>query len=136
TCTVTMNTAQSVGASFAATVQNDSLQVTVGGSGTVTSSPAGINCSGSTGCSQTFANGTRITLTAAPATGNAFSSWSGACSGTATTCTVTMTAPTLTVGATFAPVVVYDTLQVTLSGTGSVSSTPAGISCSGGSTGC
>jgi Hypothetical glycosyl hydrolase family 15/Divergent InlB B-repeat domain len=137
TCTVTMNAAQSVGANFAAVAQNDSLQVTVGGSGTVTSSPAGINCSGSTGCSQTFASGTSVTLTAAPAAGNAFSGWSGACSGSATTCTVTMNAPTLKVGATFAPVVVYDTLQVALSGSGSVSSTPAGINCSAsGGTGC
>src|SRR6266404_5253489 len=136
TCTVTMNAPQSVGATFAAAVQNDSLQVTVGGSGTVTSSPAGINCSGSTGCSQTFANGTLVTLTAAPAAGNAFSGWSGACSGYATTCTVTMSTSTMNVGVTFASVVVYDTLQVTMSGTGSVSSTPAGISCTGGSTGC
>src|SRR5207245_1839745 len=105
-CMVTMNSAQNVGATFAAAVQNDSLQVTVGGSGTVTSSPAGINCSGSTGCSQTFANGTLVTLTAAPAAGYAFSGWSGACSGSATTCTVTMNAPTVKVGASFAPVVV------------------------------
>src|SRR5437879_6637297 len=136
TCSGPMNAPQSVGATFAAAVQNDSLQVTVGGGGTVTSSPAGINCAGSTGCSQTFANGTLVTLTAAPAAGNAFSGWSGACSGSATTCTVTMSTSTMTVGATFAPVVAYDTLQVALSGTGSVSSTPAGISCTGGSTGC
>src|SRR5207253_9696135 len=106
TCTLTMNAPQSVGASFAAAAQNGSLQVTVGGSGTVASCPTGINCSGSTGCSQTFANGTRVTLTAAPAAGNAFSGWSGACSGSATSCTVTMSAPTVTVGATFAPFVV------------------------------
>src|SRR6266404_1776256 len=136
TCSGPMNAPQSVGATFAAAVQNDSLQVTVGGSGSVTSSPAGINCAGSTGCSQTFANGTRVTLTAAPAAGNAFSGWSGACSGSATTCTVTMSTSTMNVGVTFASVVVYDTLQVTMSGTGSVSSTPAGISCTGGSTGC
>src|SRR5437660_1202853 len=135
TCSGPMNAPQSVGATFAAAVQNDSLQVTVGGSGSVTSSPAGINCSGSTGCSQTFANGTRVTLTAAPAAGNAFSGWSGACSGSATTCTVTISTSTINVGATFAPVVIYDTLQVTMSGTGSVSSTPAGITCTGGSTG-
>src|SRR6267378_7916982 len=100
TCSGPMNAPQSVGATFAAAVQNDSLQVTVGGSGSVTSSPAGINCAGSTGCSQTFANGTRVTLTAAPAAGNAFSGWSGACSGT-TSCTVTMSSPSQNVGASF-----------------------------------
>src|SRR5882757_2050445 len=95
TCSGPMNAPQSVGATFAAAVQNDSLQVTVGGSGTVTSSPAGINCSGSTGCSQTFASGTRVTLTAVPAAGYAFSGWSGACSGSATTCTGTLSTSTV-----------------------------------------
>jgi len=136
TCSGPMSQPQSVGATFAAVVQNDSLQVTVGGSGTVTSSPAGINCAGANGCSQTFANGTRVTLTAAPVAGYSFSGWTGVCSASATTCTVTMNASTVKAGATFAPVVAYDTLQVALSGTGSVSSTPSGISCTGGSTGC
>ncbi|MDP2755168.1 MAG: PKD domain-containing protein [Nitrospirota bacterium] len=57
------------------------------GSGTVTSSPAGINC-GST-CSASFNQGTTVTLTPTPATGSTFAGWSGACSGTGT-CTVTM----------------------------------------------
>ena len=50
------------------------------GSGTVTSSPAGINC-GST-CSATYNSGTSVTLTAAAASGSTFGGWSGACSGT------------------------------------------------------
>jgi endo-1,4-beta-xylanase len=59
------------------------------GSGTITSSPAGINC-GST-CSASYASGATVTLTASPATGSTFAGWSGACSGTAT-CTVSLTA--------------------------------------------
>lgn len=58
-----------------------------GGSGTVTSAPAGINC-GQT-CSANFNTGSTVTLTAAPATGMAFAGWSGACTGTST-CTVTV----------------------------------------------
>ena len=58
------------------------------GSGTVTSSPAGINC-GST-CSEDYDYNTVVTLTAAAATGSTFSGWSGACTGTNTTCTLTM----------------------------------------------
>jgi len=50
------------------------------GSGTVTSSPAGVNC-GAT-CSANYATGTSVTLTAAASTGSAFAGWSGACSGT------------------------------------------------------
>jgi hypothetical protein len=58
------------------------------GSGTVTSNPSGINC-GST-CSAQFNSGTQVTLTATAASGSTFAGWSGACSGTSNTCTVTM----------------------------------------------
>jgi hypothetical protein len=57
--------------------------------GTITSSPAGINC-GST-CSAVFAAGRSVTLTV-KTTGTAFfAGWSGACTGTGA-CTVTMDA--------------------------------------------
>ena len=62
------------------------------GSGTVTSSPAGIEC-GAT-CSATVPIGSSVTLTAVPATGSAFFGWSGGCAGTTTTCTLQMTAAT------------------------------------------
>jgi len=68
------------------------------GSGTVTSSPAGIDCG--IDCSEAFASGTEVTLTATPATGSTFSGWSGACTGTGA-CKVTMSA-TRSVTATFA----------------------------------
>ena len=69
-----------------------------GGSGVVTSSPAGINCGSD--CSQTYANGTTVTLSATVASGSAFAGWDGGgCSGIGT-CTVSMT-QALTVTATF-----------------------------------
>jgi hypothetical protein len=61
------------------------------GSGTVTSSPAGISC-GAT-CSHNYALGTMVTLTASAASGSAFSGWSGACSGSGA-CVVTVNADT------------------------------------------
>lgn len=51
-----------------------------GGSGTVSSAPAGINCGVS--CAAIFEEGTAITLTAVADSGSVFTGWSGACSGT------------------------------------------------------
>jgi photosystem II stability/assembly factor-like uncharacterized protein len=96
-----------------------------GGTGTVTSSPAGINC-GST-CSHAFAYGSSVSLSASPQAGSTFAGWSGACSGTGS-CTLTMDAGR-SVTATFT--LQTRTLSVTKSGSGSgtVSSSPAGINC-------
>src|SRR5438270_9114143 len=64
------------------------LTVTKTGQGTVTSTPAGIDC-GAT-CTASFADGTQVVLSAAPAPGYTFTGWpGGACSGTGT-CTLTM----------------------------------------------
>jgi lysophospholipase L1-like esterase len=96
------------------------------GAGTVTSTPAGINC-GAT-CSASYASGTSVTLTAATASGSTFAGWSGACTGTGA-CTVSMTAARA-VTATFNTSTSFP-LSVTRmgTGTGAVTSNPAGISC-------
>jgi len=57
------------------------------GIGTVTSSPAGINC-GST-CSGSYRQGSSVFLTAKPGKGFSFTGWSGACTGKAA-CAVAM----------------------------------------------
>jgi hypothetical protein len=95
------------------------------GTGTVTSTPAGINC-GSL-CLLTFYYGTVVSLTATPALSSTFAAWSGACEGLGP-CAVTLT-QTRAVTATF--VLKTYTVTVVLSGTGSgvVTSTPAGITC-------
>ncbi|WP_163999502.1 InlB B-repeat-containing protein [Pyxidicoccus caerfyrddinensis] len=88
------------------------LTLTRTGSGTVTSSPAGLSC-GST-CSGSFASGTAVTLTAVPEAGYSFGGWSGGgCTGTSA-CTTSLTADT-TVEAHFTPVVVTGTQYVPLS---------------------
>jgi hypothetical protein len=95
------------------------------GIGTVTSSPAGINC-GST-CSYQFIFGTNVTLTATPDSGSAFGGWSGDVTDSSSTIIVTMDS-NKSVTSTFN--VLY-TLTVTKSGIGAVTvtSSPAGIDC-------
>jgi PKD repeat protein len=111
-------------ATSSTTVRVDSrLSVTLSGPGSVTSSPSGISCPGD--CSETYPEGTSVTLTASPSPGSTFTGWSGACSGTGS-CVVTMT-QARSVTATFA--VNSYLLSVTVSGPGSVTSSPAGISC-------
>ena len=65
------------------------LTVTLVGAGSVTSSPAGVTCTGST-CTGTFAVGTAVSLVATPTGGGAFIGWTGACAGTMA-CAVTLT---------------------------------------------
>jgi hypothetical protein len=86
-CVVTMAAARSVTAAFSITTQTLTVSLAGGGSGTVTSSPTGINCG--VDCSEVYSHGTVVTLTAAPSAGSVFGGWSGACSGMGG-CTVTM----------------------------------------------
>ncbi len=80
------------------------------GSGTVTGT--GIYCGGD--CTESYASGTTVTLTATPANGSTFTGWSGACSGTGA-CTITMDAAK-SVTATFTPVAtVFRTVAGTIS---------------------
>jgi len=88
TCTVTLDQAQNISADFAPAFKTLNISKAGSGIGTITSTPAGIDC-GAT-CSADFATGTVITLTATPATGTTFQGWFGACTGTATSCTVTL----------------------------------------------
>lgn len=63
----------------------NTLSVSVSGSGSVISSPVGINCPGT--CSAAFGTGISVSLTEIPVSGFGFSGWGGACSGVGT-CTV------------------------------------------------
>jgi hypothetical protein len=126
TCTVTMNAATSVTASFGTTAYNLTVTKPGTGTGTVTGSDGLINC-GST-CSVNYESGTSVALAASATSGSVFSGWSGGgCSGTGT-CTVTMAAAT-TVTASFATTVYNLTVKESGTGSGTVTSSPSGISC-------
>jgi len=103
---------------------------TVGtGTGTVTSSPTGINCGMTkTACQASFDDGTVVTLTATASGDSTFARWGGSCTGTANPITLTMTLFT-SCSAIFD--LVEFTLTVTMSGTGTgtVTSNPVGIIC-------
>jgi YD repeat-containing protein len=110
------------------TVQQYTLTVSKSGtgSGTVTSNPAGINCGND--CNKAYNPGTSVTLTARAASGSTFAGWSGACSGTGD-CVVTMDS-NKSVTAAFNLQTQYSlTVVKTGTGDGTVTSTPAGISC-------
>jgi hypothetical protein len=130
TCVVTVNQAQSAFATFTQVTYPLNIIESGTGSGQVTSSPAGIVCSlKKSQCSATFVGGTAVTLTASAAAGSSFHGWSGGgCTGTAP-CTVTMSTAQV-VTADFKEIPSF-MLSVVVSGGGSgtVTSTPSGISC-------
>jgi uncharacterized repeat protein (TIGR02543 family) len=99
-----------------------------GEAGYVTSNPSGIYCGPS--CSAKFEPGTTVTLSAMVyQSGYLFAGWSGACTGTSETCTLTLTED-VTATAMFSTIP-KKSLQVTRKGDGdgTVTSLPWGINC-------
>ncbi|HYC51451.1 MAG TPA: leishmanolysin-related zinc metalloendopeptidase [Gemmatimonadaceae bacterium] len=111
------------------------LQVVLAGTGTgsVEATAAGIDCG--TVCSAQVEEGTAITLSADAGTSSTFTGWSGGgCTGTGS-CAVTMSAAQ-TVTATFTKIQHALTVTTDGPGGGTVTSTPAGITCGVGGTAC
>jgi hypothetical protein len=105
-CTVTLDSDQSVAATFTANPAppaQRTLTVTTSGLGTGTVTGAGIDCGGAlhVDCSETVAQGATITLAASAASGSTFGGFSGGGCGATTPCTVTLDADK-SVGASFA----------------------------------
>jgi hypothetical protein len=129
---VTMNASKTCTATFNLVPQTFTLGINLvksitaagAGNGSVTSSPAGINCG--TDCSEAYASGTSVKLTATPAAGSTFTGWTGDpdCSDGYVTMNVSKTCT-----ATFNLTVQNFSLSVAKTGAGTVTSTPAGISC-------
>jgi hypothetical protein len=123
-CTVTMEAARSVTATFLPLLAVDVAVAGAGGS--ITSSPAGLACPGA--CSARFPEGTPVELTATGTPGvSVFSAWSEDCSGPGA-CALVVDAPRR-VTATFAAA---RTLTLATSGAGRGTLTAAGVSCAAG----
>jgi len=130
TTSVTMSGTRACAATFTAMSSVPQYALTVAkagaGVGSVTSSPAGIDCGAS--CSASFSAGSNVTLTATPDASSVFVSWTGDCIGNGSTVSVPMIrARSCT--ATFA--VKTFPLTITKAGTGSgrVTSMPMGVDC-------
>lgn len=127
-CIVTVDGHKIVSARFSPI--SVALQVTLAGDGGGTVTGEGIDCGAD--CSESYAPGTFVTLSAAPAFGSIFAGWSGACSGDALQCDVTVNATT-SATASFARVQSVVTHRLTMvtsgGGSGKVVSNPPGIDC-------
>ena len=123
------------GTTLAPPVTTYNLTVSGQGSGTVTSSPAGINC-GAT-CTASFSGGTGLSLQAVPATGYTFAGWSGdadCLDGSVTmnankSCTATFTANPVVPTIYTLSVSAVGTITAAGTGSGKVVSSPTGIDC-------
>jgi PKD repeat protein len=123
-CQVTMDQAHFVEAIF----EPKTFQLTIAtagvGHGVVYLNPGGLGCSA---CQEPYDIGTVVTLTPSPDASSVFAGWSGDCAGTGT-CQVTMD-QARSVTATFARRSFTLTVLTAGSGSGHVSSDPAGIAC-------
>jgi hypothetical protein len=90
--TVTMNANIACTATFNPQASGLNVSKSGSGTGTVKSSPAGINCGSD--CKESFAAGTSVKLTATPATGSVFSGWSDGLCGQTSSCAVTVSGST------------------------------------------
>jgi len=100
TCSLTMNAAQTAGATFTALAESLTLAPSPAVGGTFTCAASGAPAGA---CALTYLTGTALTLTAVPSAGFTFAGWTaGECVGsTSPTCSFNMPGLALTVGAGF-----------------------------------
>ena len=138
-CTVEMNSDQTVNASFVTGASSHTLTVSVTGNGTVAGNGIGCTSAGGSGCTATVDANASVTLTATAGSGAGFTAWGGACSGSNTSCTFTMTGDK-TVTAAFTGTGAggggTTTFPLTVSVTGTGHVTGGGIDCGDGKTTC
>jgi hypothetical protein len=124
TCTFVVGANDTITADFGVGYRLE-VSRTGSGTGSIVSSPAGIDCGAD--CAETYLAGASVTLTATPAANSVFTGWDGACSGQGNPCTITLSADS-SVSAGFGLVHRLD-VSLTGGGSGAVASSPAGIDC-------
>lgn len=136
TCVLNINTDNQVTAVFKEIVIEEpisySLNIDISGSGTVKNLKNNINCSGSS-CVNTLEEGSSLTLKALPAEGFEFDHWESQCvDSTSPSCSLTISND-LTIIAVFKVIVPepsYYSLNMGVSGAGSIQNTQHNINCS------
>ncbi len=129
TATVTMSAARSCTATFDEADVTLSLTIAGSGSGTVTLADGQNTTSCSSTCSQDYSAGTTVTLVADPANASTFTGWTGDCTASGDTATVTMS-QARSCTAVFDLTQFALTVDITGSGSGTVrSTTDSGIDC-------
>jgi len=126
TCTVTVDTANVITATFALKQYGLTVQQQGTGAGIIALAPEGSNCSGP--CTRQLEHGTVITLTATAAISSTFSGWQGGCTGNTAVCALTMDSAKA-VTATFTLNRFALTVTKGGNGVGAVTSIPAGLTC-------
>ena len=139
-CNFTVDAETTVTATFALKGFRLAVSRAGTGDGTISADSGGVNCPGA--CSATYDANAVVTLTAAPAPGSLFEGWTGGCQASGTTCVATMSAARFIAAAFTLGVTVTVSINGEFpagrtqgAGTGTVVSTPPGISCSTGNTG-
>jgi hypothetical protein len=127
TCTVKMDQARSVIATFSASDQPLTVTRSGNGNGTLSVS-SGVPATSCTGTTCTYPYGTSITVQQSPANGSLFGGWSGECTGTGASCTFTMTKARSLDGA-FTLMPKRLQLATSGSGTGTIAVSPLGAPC-------
>jgi uncharacterized repeat protein (TIGR02543 family) len=133
-CTITMSADRNVTATFTQSATTHLLTVSVTGNGTVTGGGIACTSAGGSGCTANETAGSELTLTATPGSDASFTGWGGACAGTSTTCTVSMTGDKSVTAAFSGGTGLTVPLSVSVSGSGKV--TGGGIECGAGATTC
>lgn len=127
-CTLTMATNRTVTANFIDTTMGGIVTLTVNKDGTGSGTVSGMGIACGADCTEPVAVGSRVTLTATPATNAVFQAWSGCDTTTTTTCTLTLMA-NRTVTATFEAAASAYQVTVVKAGNGTGTVTGTSIMC-------